>query len=132
MMKLFFIRYTFTDSKYIEITGDRITKQKEIQKVQRTILCYLPVLIALPPNAPSSSFFLIYCYQQCYLYVVRRTTLEDIILHYHNKKIIIIIFFIMMTTGTVVSTPTLVPLRLLPSLCIQLIVIRHLHTCRFN
>ena len=131
-MKLFFIRYTFTDSKYIEITGDRITKQKEIQKVQRTILCYLPVLIALPPNAPSSSFFLIYCYQQCYLYVVRRTTLEDIILHYHNKKIIIIIFFIMMTTGTVVSTPTLVPLRLLPSLCIQLIVIRHLHTCRFN
>ena len=92
-MKLFFILYTFTDSKYIEITGDRITKQKEIQKVQRTILCYLPVLIALPPNAPSSSFFLIYCYQQCYLYVVRRTTLEDIILH-HNKKIIIIIIII--------------------------------------
>ena len=130
-MKLFFIRYTFTDSKYIEITGDRITKQKEIQKVQRTILCYLPVLIALPPNAPSSSFFLIYCYQQCYLYVVRRTTLEDIILHYHNKKI---------NNNNILhhdddrygSTPTLVPLRLLPSLCIQLIVIRHLHTCRFN
>ena len=94
MMKLFFIRYTFTDSKYIEITGDRITKQKEIQKVQRTILCYLPVLIALPPNAPSSSFFLIYCYQQCYLYVVRRTTLEDIIIFiiiikkYNNNNIL--------------------------------------------